>query len=266
MFRRSPKQVAAVLTILAVVGVLEGCGNLEAFKLLAPESNGFEKATNSLYIETGGSEETRQRLIADFTRAEKAIQAAYGSVESRPAVHACLSEACYGRFGGRGSRAKVYGGRLILISPRGSNWHYIAHEWSHAEMASRLTLAAWWKLPRWFDEGIAVAVSEAPEHSEDHWRFLVSTNIPRPTQAQLYAFQSLREWDDAVGRYGEKNNPERKAKGETEIRPVYSAAGHELRPWLAAVGSEGLRRLFAQLNAGADFGTIYVSRSDPMTW
>lgn len=194
-------------------------------------------------------------------KAENSIRAAYGNVISRPVVHACITEKCYKVFDGYGSRAKVYGDR-ILLSPRGLNWHYLAHEWSHAEMSSRLTLSAWWRMPQWFDEGVAVAISEAPENSESHWLFLVESNIFRPTPEELHSFKSLRQWDDAVGRYGEKKNAERKAKGEPEIRPVYTAAGHELRPWLAKAGSAGLLAFIARLNGGEEFMSAYETASN----
>ena len=253
--------LSALLALL-----LSGCGGIAGLKLLAPETHGLESVSPSLYVETGTDSETRRRLLQDIDRAEQAVEAAYGSVQSHPIIHVCITESCYATFGGYGSRAKVYGGRLILISPRGSNWHYIANEWSHAELHARLSLAALWRLPQWFDEGIAVAVSEAPENSEAHWQFLIESNIPRPTRDALYTFKSLRQWDDAVGRYGEKKNQERRAKGEPEIRPVYTAAGHEVRPWLADMGSKGLLRLIDDLNAGGNFASLYVSRSDPATW
>ena len=124
-------------------------------------------------------------------------------------------------------------------------------------MHSRLSLRAWWSLPQWFDEGVAVAVSEAPEHSEDHWQFLVARNIARPTRNELLNYRSLRDWLNAVHRYGEVQNKERKANGEPEVRPVYTAAGHEVRPWLARVGSQGLLTLIERLNEGEDFLDAY---------
>lgn len=227
---------------------------------MAPEMFGLTSISPGLYVEASANEAIRAQLREAVGRAEGAIRSAYGSVTSRPTVHACVSDDCYERFGGRGSTAKVYYDR-ILLSPRGLNWHYLAHEWSHAEMLSRLSLGAWWHLPRWFDEGVAVAVSEAPEHSESHWQFLVAAHVPRPSPEELRSLRSLREWNDAVGRYGEKGNRERRARGEAEIRPVYAAAGHELRPWLARAGHGGLLRLLEQLNAGVDFESAFSSRT-----
>ncbi|CAH1074597.1 hypothetical protein [Candidatus Nitrotoga sp. 1052] len=245
-----------IIVLLLTASLLSGCSVLQGGKLLAPENFGLTPVAPRIYVETGADEAIRGKLREAMDKAEDAIRAAYGSVNSRPIVHACITEGCYEAFGGRGSVAKVYGDR-ILLSPRGLNWHFLAHEWSHAEMRSRQTLSAWWHLPEWFDEGVAVAVSEAPEHSESHWQFLVAANIPRPTREELHTFKSLRQWLDAVHRYGEDKNIERKAKGEPEISPVYATAGHELRPWLAKVGSHGLLTFIARLNGGEEFESAY---------
>lgn len=242
--------------LLISASLVGGCSVLQGGKLLAPESFGLTPVTPSIYVEASADEETRINLESAMIRAEDAIHATYGSVNSRPIVNACVSERCYEEFGGQGSVAKVYGNR-ILLSPRGLSWNFLAHEWSHAEMLSRQTLRAWWHMPQWFDEGVAVAVSEAPEHSESHWRFLVATGVPRPTREELHTFTSLRKWLGAVHRYGDDKNMERKAKGKPEMHPLYAAAGHELRPWLAKVGSTGLLALIERLNNGEEFESAY---------
>ncbi len=246
-----------IIVLLLTASLLSGCSVLQGGKLLAPESFSLTPVAPNIYVEAGADQTARSNLREAMDKAKEAIRVAYGSVSTRPKVHACITEECYEAFGGgRGSTAISYGNR-ILLSPRGLNWHYIAHEWSHAEMSTRLTFFAWKRMPQWFDEGVAVAVSEAPEHSEQHWQFLVASNIARPTRDELHTFKSLRQWLDAVHRYGEDKNIERKAKGEPEIRPVYSAAGHELRPWLAKVGSAGLLAFIARLNDGEDFEPAY---------
>jgi hypothetical protein len=245
--------VVALIIFSSLVG---GCSVLQGGKLLAPESFGLTAVTPSIYVEAGAEEGTRIKLRDAMEKAEDAIRATYCSVNSRPMVYACVSEECYEAFGGRGSVAKVYGNR-ILLSPRGLNWHFLAHEWSHAEMRSRQTLRAWWHMPKWFDEGVAVAVSEAPEHSESHWQFLVTADVPRPTPDELHTFKSLSQWLGAVHQYGDDKNIDRKAKGEPEMNPLYAAAGHELRPWLAKVGNTGLLAFIARLNDGEEFESAY---------
>ena len=85
------------------------------------------------------------------------------------------------------------------LSPRGLNWHFIAHEWSHAEMWTRLSLPAWKRMPQWFDDGIAVAISEAPEHSEPHWQFLVASDVS-PGDAFEAVYQTARLGPDLTPR------------------------------------------------------------------
>jgi hypothetical protein len=249
------------LALLLSLALLSGCGMLHSVaqsgKLLAPESFGLIPIAHHLYVEAGTDEATRDRLRADMARAKEAIFNAYGSVSARPTVHACVTEKCYAAFGGRGEVGKVFGQR-ILLSPRGLNWHFLAHEWSHAEMSTGLTLLAWKRMPQWFDEGLAVAINEAPEHSEDHWQFLISTHMPRPTRDELLTYQSLQQWLAGVHRFGDDKNFERVAQGQPTLSPVYAAAGHEVRPWLAQVGSPGLLNFIQRMNEGADFEAAYT--------
>jgi hypothetical protein len=248
--------MARVFAVLFLVLTVNGCSDLRGFKLWAPERFGLKQAAGNVYIEAGADASAVRELRAAAIRAEREIRAVYTGVGSRPVIHACITEHCYESFGGMGSTAKVYGDR-ILLSPRGLNWHFLAHEWSHAELNARLTWRGRWQLPAWFTEGLAVAVSAAPEHSEDHWRYLVENDVPRPTRAQLLTYRSGRQWLDATARFGDARYMERRARGEPEIRPVCAAAGHELRPWLAEVGSQGLLDVIERLNGGEDFDAVY---------
>ena len=246
------------ILVLFLSSLASGCSIIQGSKLLAPESFNLTPISPEIYVEVGTDDEIREQLLVAMEKAENAIRNAYGSVKSHPIIHACVSEDCYESFGGRGSKAKVYGNR-ILLSPRGLNWHFLAHEWSHSEIQSRLTFSAWWNLPQWFNEGVAVVVSEAPEHSETHWHFLVASNIPRPSQKELYELKSLRQWLDAVEQYGATQNAVRRANGESEIRPLYTAAGIEVRPWLSKTGSQGLLAVIESLNNGEEFDSVYLA-------
>lgn len=244
------------ITLALLLSLIGGCGVFQGGKLLAPESFGFIRIAPNIYVETGTDEAIQVKLREAMDKAEKVILVRYGSVKSRPVVHACVSEHCLETFGGKDTFAKVYGNR-ILLSPRGLNWHFIAQEWSHADMLSRLTFTAWRRMPQWFDEGVAVSLSEAPEHSEQHWTFLVESDIAHPTQEELYQLKSLNQWLNAVRRYSDNKNAERRASGKPEIHSVYAAAGHELRPWLAKAGSSGLLRLIERMNDGEEFEPAY---------
>jgi hypothetical protein len=247
------------LAALALACGLGGCSVLQGGKLFAPETAGLERIAPDVYVEAGADAATRQEVLDAVARAQQAVRSAFGSVRAQPIFHACISEGCYERFGGRGSTAKVYGDH-VLLSPRGLSWHFAAHEWAHAEMFKRLQWRALWALPRWFDEGVAVAVSEAPEHSETHWALLQSMpQVRRPEPQQLRALQTLGQWYEALREYGDDTNLQRRARGEQETHVVYTAAGHELRPWLAAHGTAGLLALLDGLNAGEPFNALYAA-------
>lgn len=254
------KSICLLTTVLAA-SALNGCSLLQAGKLIAPSHFGMESIAPNLYLEVGADDTSKAALVESMEHARQAVRQTYGSVVSQPVVHGCLSENCYTEFGGgHGSIAKIYGNQ-ILLSPRGCNWHFLAHEWSHAELRARETFNAWLDMPQWFDDGVAIAVSAAPEHSESHWQSLIAANTPRPTPAELHSLKSLSQWLAAVHKYGEDGNAERKQRGEPEIRPVYSAAGHELRFWLAKVGTTGLLNLIARMNAGQDFESAYAAET-----
>jgi signal transduction histidine kinase len=245
-------RLSLIWILLPLLTLLEGCSVLQGGKLFAPETFGLVQIASNIYVEPGTDQATQASLREAMQKAEIAIRTAYGSARSQPIVHACISERCLESFGGRGTLAKVYGNR-ILLSSRALNWHFIAHEWSHAEMSTRLTFPAWRRMPQWFDDGVAVAISEAPEHSEQHWQFLVRSDILRPTPDELRALKSLDQWLNAVRHYGDNKNAERRARGETEIHSLYAAAGHELRPWLAAAGTSGLLSFVERMNNGEAF-------------
>ena len=112
-------------------------------------------------------------------------------------------------------------------------------------------------IPQWFDEGLAVTVSEAPEFSDIQWQYLVDSNIFRPTRDELYSFKSIKQWVDAVRRYGIEKNIERKARGEPEVAPLYTAAGHEVRAWFTKAGTPGILTLIDRLRNSWSFESAY---------
>ncbi len=254
--RRQRQRQRSVALVLAISLVLPACANLQGLKLLTPQSFGLERIAPQVWIEREADEVQRQALLSAVRVAEQRMRVVWGSPVSAPRVHACVSEGCYEAFGGQGSRARIHG-HEILLSPRGFNGDFLAHEWSHDEIRTRLGWRAWMALPAWFDEGLAVAVSQAPEHDDGHWDWLAQQQVPRPTRAQLMALRTQAQWLEGVRRWGEADHAARRARGEPEIRPLYTAAGHEVRTWLAQGDPLALQRLLQRLEDGTDFNTAY---------
>jgi hypothetical protein len=106
------------------------------------------------------------------------------------------------------------------------------------------------RVPSWFDEGLAVAVSEEPTHAESVCEEAREDGIPLPPLAEL---ESKNQWLEAVRKY---RNPELNPKN---LAIVYAAAGCEVRSWLRSAGASGLQSFIEQVRAGAEFSVAYKS-------
>ena len=243
---------------IAALLLCTGCSTVKEAKLWAPTWFDMEPIADRVFVNKDMPSTDRAQALMLVNASEKRIVQYYGKATSSPKFFFCSTKECFKSFGGSTSRAKSFGDYATLFSPRGMSIPIISHEWSHVELYSRInSIRTMRSIPKWFDEGLAVVVSEAPEHSESHWQFLEASNITRPTRDELYTYKSLGQWIDAVNRYGDDSNIERKAKGEPEIYPVYTAAGHELRPWFAKAGTQGLLAFIERMKSGENFESAY---------
>lgn len=127
-----------------------------------PHCYGLERLTDRIYVEREMPAVERVALQDLVGRAAKRVGDFYGSFDRAPVLLVCGTSVCDRRTGGRGARAETYGSAFIRVSPRGINETILAHEFSHAELHGRIGT---WRmlhgaLPAWFDEGLAVVVSD----------------------------------------------------------------------------------------------------------
>src|SRR5207244_6669253 len=136
--------------------------------------------------------------VADvFEEARNRVAGFYGGLDAAPRVLVCVSEDCYRRIGGAGSRGTSLSDVALRLSPRGIDPVIAAHELSHIELHHRIgnirhLMGA---IPAWFDEGVAVVVSDdrrylAPPDAAE--RCLVRSDEKLPT--------GIFEWRREVGR------------------------------------------------------------------
>ncbi|NKC00508.1 MAG: hypothetical protein GKR90_18740 [Pseudomonadales bacterium] len=99
----------------------------------------------------------QQLLHAAKTR----IAGLFGGEESSPWLR-CLGKPVLGQGVVIGTTNFMPGlPSIILLSPEGSQLDVIAHEWAHAELAERVgVLVRTYRVPTWFDEGLAMQVDE----------------------------------------------------------------------------------------------------------
>ena len=151
-----------------------------------------------------------------------------------------------------GQRAAAYGDIAIRLSANGLSAPLVAHEWSHVEFYRR---AGGWlharKVPRWFDEGVAVVVANEARHSEANWHDIQRLGLPTPKLGELITFN---DWGAAVNKYGE-------TAGDvpSNLHVVYTTASQAVRGFLSCTGPTGIGSLLGALRAGATFDDAYAA-------
>jgi hypothetical protein len=173
----------------------------------------------------------------------------YGPVQSAPTLFFCSTDERFRALGGGGQRGLTYFHAACVFPPHGTTTPIVTHEWSHAEMHRRVGTWRMRQVPQWFDDGVAVTVSEEPTHAESIYEEALQTHTPIPALTELV---SMRQWSRMAVRYGDP------ALNPHHLHVVYATAGHEVRPWLARVGPAGLNQLLTRVAAGEDFAACYA--------
>lgn len=146
----------AVVVLLAggiAAAVVPGLG-----ATACPRCYGLRSLHSGLYADR---DDASYRTLVDD--ADRRIAAFYGSRVSDPRVLICSTKSCYDRLGGGGEKGRALRNWSFMLSPAGINPTIATHELSHVEFHQRLGSARG-KVPQWFDEGLAVLVSEDPRY------------------------------------------------------------------------------------------------------
>jgi hypothetical protein len=144
----------AVVVVLAVGSGIASAAVPGLAATACPRCYGLKPLPNGLYADRDDA--AYQALIAD---ADRHIAAFYGSRRSDPRVLMCSTTSCYQRLGGGGEKGRALRNWSLMLSPAGTNATIATHELSHVEFHQRLGSARS-KVPQWFDEGLAVLVSD----------------------------------------------------------------------------------------------------------
>lgn len=248
--------VPALLALLGLAAALGGCGALDGARMLAPASFGMVAPSPRLYVEPAMSEADRATLRTEIERGRALAERFFGALTTAPYFVACVTSTCAERFGSRGARAASFGDRAIRLAPNGLAAALVAHEWTHAEVYARVGgMGRIARLPRWFDEGLAVVIADEPRHSPANWAEIRRRGLATPPLTELVTY---RDWIRAVVKYGETA-----VDDPANLRVVYGTAGQVVREWLVCAGSVGTRALLEAVRAGEDFAESFARIGGP---
>ncbi|MET7332000.1 hypothetical protein [Nonomuraea sp. NPDC005650] len=235
--RRCGRWIAGAVTavLLAAAVALTAIVFPSVAATTCPGCYGLERLRPGLYAEPGQAPDRRRHVSEVVEQANGRVRDFFGGRRSSPDVLVCLSDDCYRRIGGGGERGIAVLNRSVMLSPRGVDPVIASHELTHVELHARLDGA---EVPQWFDEGLAVLVSDDP-------RYLAPTgdrcllDAPGPLPATL---------DDWL----------RAASADPRL---YAKAACRVSRWAGRNGGkEGVRALVERLSAGQPFPAIQAAR------
>ena len=246
-----PADVAGWLLLGACSLLLAGCGAVRTAWIWFPKAAGMDQVDPRLYVEPSMTNEQRQEVSRQIVIGRAQIERFYGSITAAPYFVACVTHECDERFGSYGTRAAAFGDTAVHLSANGLSAPLVAHELSHAELFHRV--GGWWnarKIPRWFDEGVAVVVADEPRHSEENWQEIRRLGLPIPQLSELVSF---KDWGLAVNKYGETAGD---VPGNLHV--VYTCVGHEVRGWSAGSGATAVVTVLESIRNGSTFDAAYA--------
>ncbi|MEU8661476.1 hypothetical protein [Actinoplanes philippinensis] len=148
--------VVAGLLGLAVGATAVAAPSIAA--IACPQCYGLSSLGDGVYAER--DDEAYHRIV---DAAEQRISAFYGGRTSDARVLICATTECYRSIGGGGEKGQAFGRWALRLSPDGANETIATHELAHIELHKRLG-SAYESVPDWFDEGLAVLISDDPRY------------------------------------------------------------------------------------------------------
>ncbi|MFA6051723.1 MAG: hypothetical protein WCW33_06615 [Candidatus Babeliales bacterium] len=128
-------------------------------RVVAPALAGLSCINDTLCTDDVSRFEEAAKL---YDEALHFVESSVNSIENKPRVIFCSTDACFQSFGFRkqaGANIGIFG---IVISPRAWKPYYVRHEIIHHLQNEKLGMIKAWREPQWFMEGMAYSLSEDP--------------------------------------------------------------------------------------------------------
>lgn len=211
--------------------------------LVCPSCYGFAAIGPRLYADPAMTEDARVMLRRTVAEAPARLALFFGPAASTPRVLACASTACQARIRGGGARGMAYGAFGLRLSPAGLEPTIVVHELTHMELAAHLGLRqmAAGSVPAWFDEGVAVIVSDDPRYldhdAEGAPRCRAGLDGPVPDDPRAFRHSGKAAY------------------------PLYARAACRVLTWMnRAGGPPAIGHLVDAVGKGARFAEVYEDK------
>ena len=210
--------------------------------ITCPTCYGLERLDDNTFTERPLTDELRRGIAEVLAESRRRVSTFYGGLSADPRILVCVTEACYRRIGGGEARGTSLLDIALRLSPRGIDPVIASHEGSHIELHQRVGRIHFLMgaIPAWFDEGVAVVVSDDPRYLAPDGiadRCLAWSDEPLPSGAS--------EWGRQAGVDNE----------------LYAKAACRVAQWISArSGPVAVTRLLARVSAGTSFATAYADQ------
>ncbi|MDX8481912.1 hypothetical protein RFN28_26115 [Mesorhizobium sp. VK24D] len=231
---------ATALAILLIATTTAGLAAAYpmAAAIACPSCLGFKKPSGQVYAEDGMAAQQQAAVLQTIAMARDWLRQFYGTTGSDPEIFVCGDDDCYRKIGGGKSHGMALLNLALFLSPEGMTATIASHEMSHIELHTRIGLIKTFRrdVPQWFDEGVAVLVSDdgrylRPKSSPD--RCLVEPDGALPTTRSA--------WIESAASTN-----------------LYAKAACRVSRWIASRGgSPAVTRLLQNIVAGESFEMAY---------
>ena len=213
------------------------------YRMSVPYRSSFEKVADHIYANKNYSGNIKDAILLTEEALER-DRAFFGELQctetNTTIIIICDDDKLLSKLGGDHDTRTSYAKKnYISVSDEYLNIDIIAHEFTHAELHTRLNMKALKSIPTWFDEGLATQNDFREQYGLDAW--IEQTNNGKNTVP-------LEDMDTGSEFYADPIE---------DRRFRYLNAKHEVSEWMEIHGQKGLLELLDKLNSGEEFDTAY---------
>ena len=213
------------------------------YRMTIPYSSAFSEIADNVYINTEYSGDM-EKTVGLIDAAKERVKEFFGDLRclDETVIIICDDDRLLSKLGGDHDTKNLCfpaEKHYISVSDEYLSVDVLAHELTHAELHTRLSVSAQKKMPTWFDEGIALQNDYREQYGFEAWA--EQTDNGSHTVA-------LEDMDEASEFY---------AGTVEERRFRYLNAKYELSGWMEKNKRQGLLELIDKLNNGEAFFVAY---------